>query len=67
MAKADIYLLMEKMAEQGVAIIMVSSELTEVMGMSDRIIVMRDGEITGELAKEEFSEQNILNYTVEGN
>ena len=50
---------MEKMAEQGVAIIMVSSELTEVMGMSDRIIVMRDGEITGELAKEEFSEQNI--------
>ncbi len=66
-AKADIYLLMEKMAEQGVAIIMVSSELTEVMGMSDRIIVMRDGEITGELAKEEFSEQNILNYTVEGN
>lgn len=58
---------MEKMAEQGVAIIMVSSELTEVMGMSDRIIVMRDGEITGELAKEEFSEQNILNYTVEGN
>lgn len=66
-AKADIYFLMEKMAEQGVAIIMVSSELTEVMGMSDRIIVMRDGEITGELAKEEFSEQNILNYTVEGN
>ena len=66
-AKADIYLLMEKMAEQGVAIIMVSSEQTEVMGMSDRIIVMRDGEITGELAKEEFSEQNILNYTVEGN
>lgn len=66
-AKADIYLLMEKMAEQGVAIIMVSSELTEIMGMSDRIIVMRDGEITGELAKEEFSEQNILNYTVEGN
>ena len=66
-AKADIYLLMEKMAEQGVAIIMVSSELTEVMGMSDLIIVMRDGEITGELAKEEFSEQNILNYTVEGN
>ena len=66
-AKADIYLLMEKMAQQGVAIIMVSSELTEVMGMSDRIIVMRDGMITGELEQEEFSEQNILNYTVEGN
>lgn len=66
-AKADIYLLMEKMAEQGVAIIMVSSELTEVMGMSDRIIVMRDGEITGELAKEDSQNMNILNYTVEGN
>ena len=66
-AKADIYLLMEQMAQQGVAIIMVSSELTEVMGMSDRILVMRDGEITGQLNKKEFSERNILNYTVEGN
>ena len=48
-AKADIYLLMEKMAAEGIAIIMVSSELTEVMGMSDRILVMSDGKITGEL------------------
>lgn len=65
-AKADIYLLMEKMAEQGTAIIMVSSELTEIMGMSDRILVMCEGEISGELSKEEFSETNILSYTVEG-
>ena len=44
---------------------MVSSELTEIMGMSDRILVMRDGEISGEIMKEEFSEERILNYTVE--
>ncbi len=56
---------MEKMAEKGIAIIMVSSELTEIMGMSDRILVMREGEISGELMKEEFSEERILNYTVE--
>ena len=66
-AKADIYLLMEKMAAEGIAIIMVSSELTEVMGMSDRILVMSDGKITGELMKDEFSEESILNYTVEEN
>ncbi|MCI8317893.1 MAG: sugar ABC transporter ATP-binding protein [Lachnospiraceae bacterium] len=64
-AKSEIYLLMEKMAEKGIAIIMVSSELTEIMGMSDRILVMREGEISGELMKEEFSEERILNYTVE--
>ena len=64
-AKADIYLLMEKMAAEGIAIIMVSSELTEVMGMSDRILVMCDGAITGELSKNEFSEESILSYTVE--
>ena len=48
-AKADIYHLMERMAQEGMSIIMISSELTEVMGMSDRILVMRDGRITAEL------------------
>ncbi|MDD2957130.1 MAG: sugar ABC transporter ATP-binding protein [Lachnospiraceae bacterium] len=65
-AKAEIYLLMEKMAAAGIAIIMVSSELTEVIGMSDRIYVMRDGKMTMELKRNEFSEEKILNYTVEG-
>lgn len=64
-AKSEIYLLMEKMAEAGIAIIMVSSELTEIMGMSDRVLIMREGEISGELMKEEFSEERILNYTME--
>lgn len=65
-AKADIYQLMEKMAQEGMSIIMVSSELTEVMGMSDRILVMREGYITAELDREQFSEENILNFAVEG-
>ena len=48
------------------SIIMISSELTEVMGMSDRILVMRDGRLTAEIERGQFSEENILNYAVEG-
>lgn len=47
--KYEIYLLMNRLAAQGKAIIMISSELPEVLGMSDRILVMREGEITGEI------------------
>ncbi|MDO4548305.1 MAG: sugar ABC transporter ATP-binding protein [Clostridia bacterium] len=65
-AKADIYQLMEKMAENGISIIMVSSELTEVMGMSDRIIVMREGRVTAEIDRDQFTEEGILNFAVEG-
>ena len=65
-AKADIYHLMEQMAQEGMSIIMISSELTEVMGMSDRILVMRDGRLTAEIERGQFSEENILNYAVEG-
>ena len=45
---------------------MISSELTEVMGMSDRILVMREGRITAELDRAQFGEETILNYAVEG-
>lgn len=65
-AKAEIYRLMEDMVENGKSIIMVSSELTEIMGMSDRILVMREGEIVKEIPREEFSEDNILKYAVGG-
>jgi len=65
-AKAEIYHLMEDMVENGKSIIMVSSELTEIMGMSDRILVMREGEIVKEIPREEFSEDNILKYAVGG-
>ena len=49
-AKHRIYELMRRLAAEGVAVLMVSSELTEVIGMSDRIVVMRDGRVAGELA-----------------
>ena len=65
-AKADIYHLMEQMTQEGISIIMISSELTEVMGMSDRILVMREGRITAELDRAQFGEETILNYAVEG-
>ncbi len=65
-AKAEIYLLMENMAKNGAAIIMVSSELTEIMGMADRILVMREGRIAADIARDDFTEETILNYAVEG-
>ncbi|NBP80158.1 sugar ABC transporter ATP-binding protein, partial [bacterium] len=49
-AKVEIYGLMNELAEQGKAIVMVSSELPEVLGMADRILVMHEGRITGEIA-----------------
>lgn len=66
-AKTEIYALMEELVEQGKSIIMVSSELTEVMGMSDRLIVMRDGKIVVEMERDEFFEQRIVTYSLEGN
>lgn len=66
-AKAEIYKLMEEIVAQGKSIIMVSSELPEIMGMSDRIIVMNNGKIAGEFHREEFAEQRILTYALGGN
>lgn len=65
-AKAEIYRLMEEMVANGKAIIMVSSELPEVIGMSDRVIVMREGRIVGELKRNELSEESILHFAMEG-
>lgn len=59
-AREEIYHLMRQLANQGKAIIMVSSDMEELLGMSDRIIVMASGRITGELPKSEFSQQHIL-------
>jgi len=59
-AKIEIYNIINKLAEQGVAIIMVSSEMTEIIGMCDRVLVMHQGRITGELQKENLSEENII-------
>lgn len=59
-AKSEIYTLMNKLVEEGKSIIMISSELTEVLRMSDRIIVMCEGRKTGELAIEEASQERIM-------
>jgi ABC-type sugar transport system ATPase subunit len=61
-AKQEIYQLMNSLAEQGMAIIMISSEMEELLGMSDRIIVLYEGKIRGELQKENFSQELVLEY-----
>ena len=59
-AKHEIYLLMDELAKQGKAIIMISSEMPEMLGMADRIIVMHEGKMMGELDKEEANQERIL-------
>lgn len=59
-AKAEIHRLMGDLARQGMAIIMISSELPEVLGMSDRIAVMRNGQIVGELPRTSATQEQIL-------
>jgi ribose transport system ATP-binding protein len=59
-AKAEIYRLIRRLADEGLAILMISSELLEVIGMSDRTLVMRDGRIRGELRGDEINEQAIM-------
>jgi len=59
-AKFEIYTLMNRLVEQGMSIIMISSELPEILGMSDRLYVMSEGTITGELMAEDANEQNVM-------
>ncbi len=59
-AKQEIYSLMEELAEQGVAILFVSSEMEEILGMSDRTLVMHEGRITGELQRDELGEEAVM-------
>ena len=66
-AKEEIYLLMEKFAREGMAVLFVSSEMEEIMGMADRTLVMHEGRITGELTREDFSEEAIMELATGGN
>ena len=59
-AKQEIYQLMNHLAAQGKAILMVSSDMEEILGMSDRIIVLHEGLVSGELQREQFSQENVL-------
>ena len=59
-AKAEIHTLMARLAREGVAIVFVSSELPEILGMSDRVMVLHEGEITGEFINDDLTQEEIL-------
>ena len=65
-AKQEIYQLMEELAGQGMAVLFVSSELEEIIGMSDRTIVMHEGKISGELPREDLTEESIMHLATGG-
>lgn len=59
-AKYEIYQLMDRLANAGVSIIVISSEMPEIMAVADRILVMHEGRLTGEIGSAEYSEENIM-------
>lgn len=61
-AKYELYVAINELAKAGVAIIMVSSELPEILGMADRVLVMKNGRVTGELSREEATQEKIMYY-----
>lgn len=63
-SKAEIYELMHKLASQGVAILFASSEMEEIMGLSDRVLVMHGGEIRGKISRDDLSEEAIMHLAV---
>ncbi len=65
-AKEEIYRLMESLAAQGVAILFVSSEMEEILGMSDRALVMHEGRLAGELARDEMTEEAVMQLATGG-
>jgi len=65
-AKFEIYNIMNKLIDEGVCIIMISSELPEILGMSDRILVMHEGTLTKEFYWNEATQENILTYATGG-
>ena len=66
-AKTEIYKLIAQLSEEGKAIIFISSELPEILGMCDRVLVMADGKIAGELSAEEATQEKILTFTAVDN
>lgn len=63
-AKVEIYNLINEVAKKGVGVIVISSDMPEIMGVADRILVMHEGSVHGELSKDKFSEENILRYAI---
>lgn len=65
-AKREIYQIMNELAARGVAILMISSELPEVLGMADRIVVMRDGRVAGALGRAEATQEKVGQLALAG-
>ena len=65
-AKVEIYHLMNKLIKRGAAILMVSSELPEILGMSDQILVMKEGTITGQLSRQNANQEEVLKLAIGG-
>jgi inositol transport system ATP-binding protein len=65
-AKAEIHRLMSALAKEGKAVLMVSSELPEILGMSDRVLVMHEGRLTGEFSREEVTQEKIMTAATGG-
>lgn len=61
-AKAEIYMIIDRLAKEGISVIMVSSEINEIINMCDRVLVMSDGRITGELDRSEFTQELIMSF-----
>ena len=59
-AKQEIYRLMNDLTKQGISILMISSDMEELLGMSDRIVVMNEGTVAGELTKDQFSQVAVM-------
>ena len=65
-AKYEIYQMIHHLAAQGLAVVMISSELPEILGMSDRILVMHEGRLTGELNRQEATQEKIMTLATGG-
>ena len=65
-ARVEIYRLIEEFAEQGKGVIVISSDLPEVLGISDRVVVMYEGRKTGEIERGQFSEELAMEYAIGG-
>jgi len=66
-AKYEIYTIINQLADEGKSIIFISSELPEILGICDRIYVMNDGRIVGELTREEASSESIMKCIMQSN
>ena len=65
-AKAEIYALVDELAGQGVAVWMITSDMEELLGMSDRVVVMHEGKLTGTLARNQLNEEAVMTLATGG-